>query len=282
MTKRKALIAAGVAVVVLIAVALITQMSAMSYSSLMDALRAHGASVVENGRGSQPFLNGTDYRLTVNGAGIDVFEYRTALGASLDAARISSDGSTIGGGFGPFIHSTTTVDFIEPPHWFHAGRVLVLYVGRQSDVLNPLQAVLGTPFAGTSGTAPPPAADDYSRLLARLRAAGATVTELSARPSAGLVPTDPVQIQAHEVSVNGVIVTAFAFRDPSAAMAYEARISGGDIRSINGQGLIVIEYAAPPHFYRSGSVIMIYVGQDPEVLRLLTSVAGAPFAEGHF
>ena len=139
----------AVAVVVVLAgiLLLVTQPTATSYTSLQHALRVHGASVHDEGLGSQPFLGGTDHRLIVNGADVDIFEYRTTLGASLDASHISSDGSTIRGGFGPF-GSAVTVDFIAPPHWFHDGRVIALYAGRNAALLNLLQAVLGPQLAG--------------------------------------------------------------------------------------------------------------------------------------
>ena len=146
--RRRVWLGVGLALALIGAVALATQLTGMSYAGLRDALRAQGANVQENGLGSQPFLNGADRRLVVNGAGVDVFEYSTTAGASLDAARISRDGSTIGAGFGPLGGSAAMVDFIAPPHWFHAGRVIVLYVGRDSGVLAALTAPLGPPFAG--------------------------------------------------------------------------------------------------------------------------------------
>lgn len=120
----------------------------LTYSSLVERLRAQGATVHEDGRGSQPFLTGTDRHLTVDGADVDVFEYPTPAGASLDSTRISSDGSTISSGLGPFGGGATAVDFIAPPHWYHAGRVIVLYVGQDWNLLALLHAILGTQFAG--------------------------------------------------------------------------------------------------------------------------------------
>jgi hypothetical protein len=170
MTGRKVLIGAGGVLVALLVVALVTQLTAASYTSVRDALRTHGASVQENGLGSQPFLNGTDHRLTVNGTGIDVFEYRTTLGASLDAGRISRDGSTFSSGFGPLGGQAATVDYVAPPHWFHAGRVLVLYVGQDPSILRLLQAVLGTQFAGGNILTSSNSSGDNPSVLARLRA----------------------------------------------------------------------------------------------------------------
>jgi hypothetical protein len=237
MTKRKVLIGAGGVLVVLLAVLLFTQLTAASYASVRDALRAHGATVTEQGIGSSPFLNGTDHRLTVNGAGIDVFEYRTTLGASLDAARISRDGSTFSSGFGLFGGQAATVDYLAPPHWFHTGRVIVLYVGQDPSILSLLQAVVGKQFAGggrilTSGSA----TGDYQVVLARLRALGATVVEVSECPSTGLAPVDPVSTLAHAVSVDSQMVMMYVFRDARTAQACAARIRGGDHPSANGQG----------------------------------------------
>jgi hypothetical protein len=120
----------------------------MLQRNLQHVLHVHSASVHREWLGSQPFLGGADHRLIVNGTDVDVFEYRTTFGAGLDAAHISSDGSTITGGFGPF-GNTVTVDFIAPPHWFHAGRVIVLYVGLDASLLKLFQDVLGPQFAGT-------------------------------------------------------------------------------------------------------------------------------------
>jgi hypothetical protein len=145
-SRWKALVGAAVALAAVLAIA--TQLTAMSYASLRDELRAHGASVREDGPGSQPFLGGADHRLTVDGAGVDVFEYRATAGAGLDAARISPDGATINKGLGPFGGGAAAVDFVAPPHWFHSGRVIVLYVGRDNSVLTLLRATLGAQFAG--------------------------------------------------------------------------------------------------------------------------------------
>lgn len=145
---RKLVVGVALAIALVTVVALVDQLGGMSYSVLRDDLRSRGAKVQEQGLGLGPFLNGTDHRLKVNGAGVDVFEYRTTAGASLDAARISTDGSTINAGLGPLGGSAAAVDFIAPPHWFHSGRVIVLYVGRDTGMLALLRATLGAPFAG--------------------------------------------------------------------------------------------------------------------------------------
>jgi hypothetical protein len=82
---------------------------------------------------------------------VDVFEYRTTVEASLDAGRVSADGSTISPGVarsaGLVQLSTLSRRRIGSTP-AAAGRVLVLYVGRDDGVLAPLRTTLGGQFAG--------------------------------------------------------------------------------------------------------------------------------------
>jgi len=56
-----------------------------------------------------------------------------------DAAQVASDGGSIG---------TSMVTWVEPPHFFKSGRVLVLYVGEDKAVIDLLKGPLGEQFAG--------------------------------------------------------------------------------------------------------------------------------------
>jgi hypothetical protein len=79
---------------------------------------------------------------------VDAFEYRTTFGAAYDASRLSADGTSLRPSFIPGGGQAGDLDFIAPPHWFHQGRVLVLYVAQQVDLLALLRQVLGPQFAG--------------------------------------------------------------------------------------------------------------------------------------
>lgn len=109
------------------------------YVSLVDNLRAQGATVEPAGEISQPFFSVQGYAIKVNGADVQAFEYADAASAEADAAKVSSDGSTIG---------TSMVDWVGPPHFYKVGRVIVLYVGDDQGVIDILQKVLGAQFAG--------------------------------------------------------------------------------------------------------------------------------------
>lgn len=107
--------------------------------SLMDALRAAGAEVEIGDRVGQAFFSVTGQILKVNGADVQVFEYESAEAMEADAAQVSADGGSIG---------TSMVMWVEAPHFFKAGRVLVLYVGEDAAVLDLLKGALGEQFAG--------------------------------------------------------------------------------------------------------------------------------------
>lgn len=98
--------------------------------------------------GGVRLLAGTGYLLRINGTAVDAFEYRTALRAFYDTTRFSADGTTLRPSFIPGGCQAAYLDFFAPVHWFHQGRVLVLYVGRQLDTLALLRQVLGPQFAG--------------------------------------------------------------------------------------------------------------------------------------
>lgn len=107
--------------------------------SLTEALRAAGATV-EPGEGiTQDFFDVEGQLIKVNDAFVQVYEYGTAEAMGTDASQISEDGSTIG---------TSMVNWIEPPHFYRIGRMIVLYVGEEQAVLDLLEGILGPQFAG--------------------------------------------------------------------------------------------------------------------------------------
>ena len=109
------------------------------YVSLIDNLRASGATVEPAGEISQPFFSVKGNAITVNGENVQVFEYADAAAVEAEAALVSADGSSVG---------TTMVSWVAAPHFYQAGKLIVLYVGDSATVINVLEAVLGTQFAG--------------------------------------------------------------------------------------------------------------------------------------
>jgi hypothetical protein len=113
--------------------------------SLIDALRK-SVTVDVTGTLSQPFLHpdsGSTVRLSggtlAAPADVQLFEYASASAAVADAHQIRADGSV----------ATTIVDWVAPPHFFLKGRVLVIYVGKDTAVVTLLSSLLGPQFAGS-------------------------------------------------------------------------------------------------------------------------------------
>jgi hypothetical protein len=77
----------------------------------------------------------------VNGEDVQVFEYSDQSTTEAEAALISPDGSSIG---------TSLPFWVAPPHFYKAGRIIVLYVGESKAVTDVLESVLGPQFAGRS------------------------------------------------------------------------------------------------------------------------------------
>lgn len=108
-------------------------------ASLIDALRAQGAEVELGDPIEQAFFSVTGQILKVNGKDVQVFQYESAESMDIDAAQIAPDGGSIG---------TSMVTWVEAPHFFKSGRVLVLYVGEDQGVIDLLKGILGEQFAG--------------------------------------------------------------------------------------------------------------------------------------
>ena len=108
-------------------------------TSLIDALRAGGAKVELGDTVEQAFFTAAGQILKVNRKDVQVFEYESPEKMEADAAQVASDGGSIG---------TSMVTWVEPPHFFKSGRVLVLYVGEDKAVIDLLKGALGEQFAG--------------------------------------------------------------------------------------------------------------------------------------
>lgn len=112
---------------------------ATGLKSLVRELRAGGAAVRSGGRVSQPFFSVQGRGLTVNGERVQVFEFRSSARAEAESAKVSAEGTPVG---------TTMVTWAGPPHFYHSGRLIVLYVGSNSGVIDTLGKALGPQFAG--------------------------------------------------------------------------------------------------------------------------------------
>ena len=126
----------------------------MDYGRLLDGLREAGATVEEIGDspvpGGEPIFSVTGKIIRIKDENnIPILEYRTEVAAETETGFVSRDGFDLlrlpdskDEGFA--VH----VDWIESPHWYQAGRIIVLYIGENQKTLDMLENLLGMQFAG--------------------------------------------------------------------------------------------------------------------------------------
>ena len=123
------------------------------------------------------------------------------------------------------------------------------------------------------GTSPPPMSHggpvrDYVSLIDNLRALGAIVMP------AGPVSQPFFSVPGQTIRVDGGQVHVFEYPTEAAAAA-EARTISPDGGTV---GRTSIMWIAPPHFYAVGRMIVLYVGTDSAIVRLLEAALGAQIA----
>lgn len=108
-------------------------------AGLLAGLRAAGATAEIGDPVFQDFFAPEGSLITVNGADVQVFEYETADEMVADASQVAPDGGSVG---------TSMMMWMDAPHFYKAGRIIVLYIGSDQAILNLLEKVLGPQFAG--------------------------------------------------------------------------------------------------------------------------------------
>jgi len=108
-------------------------------NSLMTALQAAGITVEAGEAVNQPFFTVPGQTIKVNGQDLQIFAYDTAQAMETEAAQISADASTIG---------TNMPSWVDAPHFFKLGSLLVLYVGQDQKIQDILSSLTGPQFAG--------------------------------------------------------------------------------------------------------------------------------------
>jgi hypothetical protein len=113
-----------------------------SYESLSAALEAGGMSVTEPTENAFLFaglFSIPGVKMEASGQMILAFEFPTAEAASEQAAIVSDDGYGIG---------LKYVNWVESPQFHLNGKMIVIYDGAQSLVINTLITAMGERFAG--------------------------------------------------------------------------------------------------------------------------------------
>lgn len=121
-----------------------------THDELRAALEAAGLQVDQDDVLLDTFFPETTARfLEVNGAMIQTFEFADAAAAEAGAATVNATGTIIG---------NATIDWVDRPHFYQQGGLIVLYAGEDEAILSALEGALGEPFViGESSFAPEPA-----------------------------------------------------------------------------------------------------------------------------
>jgi hypothetical protein len=111
----------------------------LDYNKFVDELKSIGALVESGNYISQPFFTPTSQVIKINGEDIQVLEYVSEEEADKEAMQVSTDGSSVG---------TTMLTWIDTPHFYQSGKIIVLYIGNSPQVIEFLTQLLGPQFAG--------------------------------------------------------------------------------------------------------------------------------------
>jgi hypothetical protein len=112
---------------------------------------------------------------------------------------------------------------------------------------------------------------DVASLAARLRAAGATVE------TTGTIRHPFFAVPGQVMSVNGQSIEVYQYADAQALARDTVNVDPDGCIGTFGGGMLD-PWTAPPHFFKSEGVMVIYLGSDAKTLHLLTSVLGKQFA----
>jgi len=113
---------------------------------------------------------------------------------------------------------------------------------------------------------------DHSDLIEKLRDRGAKVE--SAQEDEVAQPF--FSVSGRVVKVNGEDVQVFEYASPAVAEK-QAALVARDGRSV---ATTQVTWVATPHFFRSGKLVVLYVGDGERVLKVLEAVLGRQFAGG--
>jgi len=119
---------------------------------------------------------------------------------------------------------------------------------------------------------------NYNYLVAKLRVSGAKVM-----PGAAI--SQPfMDVQGRTLSVDGEQLQVYEYASLADANKQAARISldGTTFTVVSSSGMPIgstqVDWVKPPHLYKAGRIIVIYIGTNIAVMHLLEGILGKQFA----
>jgi hypothetical protein len=112
---------------------------------------------------------------------------------------------------------------------------------------------------------------EYARLIAKLRAQGARASSTGER-----VRQPFFSVSGRIMKINNENIQVFEYSNPATTQSQAKRVSP------NGKtiGATKPSWMSTPHFFKSNKLIIIYVGDDQVILRILRAELGEQFAGG--
>ena len=117
----------------------LTEKEILNINRLVDELESLGTTIEIGGSITQPFFTPQGQIIKLHGEDVQVFEYGSEGKANDEAMLVSADGSSVG---------TSMITWIDTPHFYQAGNIIVLYVGKNTQVIDTLNELLGNQIAG--------------------------------------------------------------------------------------------------------------------------------------
>jgi hypothetical protein len=146
--------------------------------------------------------------------------------------------------------------------------ILMLYVAGCRQELPFTVALNGTISAANTVTT------SLFQLIDALRSSGAAVETL------GDVEQNFLSVVGKVLAVDAQHLQVYEYADRAAVRADAARFSRDGAWVSTDNGTLLVNWVATPHLYRTERLLVIYVGENAETLRLLDQVLGARFAGG--
>lgn len=109
------------------------------YASFIERLRSLNTELGNIENLSQPFLSVPGRSIELYREQLQVFEYESVDAANRESQLVDPSGSSVG---------TTMITWTGTPHFYRQGRVIVIYVGDNAQIIKILGEVFGSQFAG--------------------------------------------------------------------------------------------------------------------------------------
>lgn len=113
----------------------------VDYTSLVGAIQSRGILVeyIDEIAPESSSFSVLTRVISVGGADVQVFEFPSESDTVSASLTVSEDGTEIG---------TSIIRWMDTPHFYTNGKLIVLYVGQNPEIVNLLESLLGNQFAG--------------------------------------------------------------------------------------------------------------------------------------